>query len=79
MVHFAVRVRIKKCDTNLVQGPFSRTSVTDSSPGTVNMTIQVEAPVYTQQIMNKKLASPLLLLLHLRITMMMSPVHRKDI
>jgi hypothetical protein len=41
------------------------------------MTIKVEAPIYTQQIINKKLASPLLLLLHLRITMMMLPVHRR--
>jgi hypothetical protein len=49
MVHFAVRVRVKECDITLVQGPYSRTCVNDSSPGTVNKTIKVEAPIYTQQ------------------------------
>ena len=49
MVHFAVRVRVKVCDTTMIQGPHSRTSVTDSSPDTVNMTIKVEAPNYKQE------------------------------
>ena len=49
MVHFAVRMSVKECDTTLVQGPYSRISVTDSSPGTVNMIIKAEAPIYTQQ------------------------------
>jgi ssDNA-binding replication factor A large subunit len=49
MRYFAVRVRVKECDTNLVQGPYSRTSVNDSSPGTANITIKVQAPIYTQQ------------------------------
>jgi len=78
VVTFAVCVTVKECDATMVQGPYSRTSVTDSSPGTVIMTIKVEAPIYTQQKKNKKLVSPPLLLLHLHITMMMSPVHRED-